>query len=609
MGTLEIGVNPGKEIYEIASDFANPVEVLRESLHNSYDAGAENVLIVARTQKLRDGRRVLSLGIDDDGRGMDEENLKSFFGLGFSDKPTIPGRPAIGFKGHGTKIYYQSQEIWVATLRDAGDLIVAHVGDARVAVFNQQLPSPEIWVGEAAKRIALEQGLAVPRTSGTSLRLVDFTPDSSRVIDAFGQETIEKYLNWFTVFGSFRHVVKKTEPKSLVRLTLQGTDKEEAKLVDFGHPWPPRDRVNLKELKQSDDRRPFNYFCKSFRRENFPIEGGYKIDIVACFEGTRSRMDRDRGIRRQGSGGLYTEEERYGLWLCKDFIPVEKRFEWLSEEDSPFNALDAKRLLIFVNCSEFKLTANRGSVGNSSSELLQAVKRGTFAFLEEIRDDKDLANFYNEYQEDLFSRLREKDKKALQRRVDRYNKKLQCTVKLPNGKEHTFFEPTREITLFGLISELQLLDGSLLGMQVLDYDDHMGIDLLVSRNGNIANLLSKDRVAYTELKHDLMRGQINHTFDSLYAIVCWDTGLTENEKVQDSTGRTFSYRQVVRDGITYSDLMPPPDSELSHGIKIIVLKRLLTERCGMKQWPNPNPLQHASAASSPTHQRTKKRKS
>ncbi|MEJ7637453.1 MAG: ATP-binding protein [Singulisphaera sp.] len=606
MATLEIGVNPGKEIYEIASDFANPVEVLRESLHNSYDAGAEHVSIVARTQKLRDGRRVLSLDIDDDGSGMDEDKLKNFFGLGFSDKHPIPGRPAIGFKGHGTKIYYQSQEIWVTTLRDGGEMIVSHVEEARIAVFNQQLPTPTVWSGEEAKRVALEHDLTVPRKSGTSIRLVDFTPDSSRVIDAFRQETIENYLRWFTVFGSFQHVVKKTEPKPPLLLVLQGTDSEQPTAINFGHAWPPKDRVNLRDLKQLDDRRPFNYFCKSFRSENYSTEGGYKIDIAACFEGARNPIDRDKGVRRQRAGGLYMEEERYGLWLCKDFIPVEKRFEWLSEEDSPFNSLDSKRLLIFVNCDDFKLTANRGSVGNSSSELLQAVKRATFAFLEDIRDDRDLANFYNEYQEDIFSRLREKDKKALQRRVDRYNKKSRCTIKLPNGKKHVFFEPTREITLFGLISELQLLDSTLLGMQVLDYDDHVGIDLLVKRNGNVGSLLSRERVAYTELKYDL-KGQINHTFDSLYAIVCWDTGLTQDNVVQDSTGSTFYYRQVVRDGITYSDLIPPPDGELSHSIKVIVLKRLLLEKCDMKASPNPSPLPHSSATSSGSQPRTKRR--
>ena len=608
MAILEIGVNPGKEIYEIASDFANPIEVLRESFHNSYDAGAERVSIIARIQKLRDGRRVLSLDINDDGIGMDETGLKRFFGLGFSHKPPtlIPNRPTIGLKGHGTKIYYQAQEIWVATLQDSGELIVAHVEEARVSVESQQLPLPVVWGGEEAKKIALEQNLAVFRPRGTSIRLVDFTPDSNRVIDAFRQKTLENYLRWFTIFGSFQHVVKSVEPITPVHLTLQGTDRTEPSIVEFGHAWPLHDQVNFKELKNLDKRRPFNHFCKSFRKEAYPTDGGYKIDIVACFEGAGSRLDRDKAIRRQGTPGLYMEQERYGLWLCKNFVPVDKRFEWLSEEESPFESLDPKRVLIFVNCDEFRLTANRGSVGNSSPELLQAVKKATFEFLEEIQDDKDLANFKIESQEDSFSRLREKDKKALQRRVDRYNKKFECSIKLTNGKEHIFFEPTREITLFGLISELQLLDSSLLDMRVLDYDDYVGIDLLVRRNGNVGNLLSRERVAYTELKFDL-KSPVNHTFDSLYAIVCWDTDLREKDQVNDSTGRVFEYREIVRDKVTYSDLIPPPGGDLSHSIKVIVLKRLLMEKCGMRERPNPNPLPHAAAASTPSNPRVKRR--
>ena len=608
MRTLKVSVDPGKEIYEIASDFANPIEVLRESLHNSYDAGAKNVSIYAKAQQLKDGRRVLTLEFNDDGIGMSMEMLEKFFSLGFTEKPELPGRPSIGFKGHGTKIYYQSQAIWIATRQANGEFIVAHVEDARESVFSQKLPVPRVWKLDEAKRVAIEQKLSEPKHQGTFIRLIDFTPDSSRVIDEFQQKPIENYLRWFTVFGSFEHIVHNEKAASPICLMLQGTDLDSPSVVEFGHKWPADDRTTLKSLKQKDERRPFNFFCKTLRREGLAIEGGYKIDIAACFEGSTGRSDRDLGLRRQNRKGLYTAEERYGMWLCKNFIPVEKRFEWLSETESPFEFLAAKQLLLFINCEDFKLTANRGSVGNSAPELLQAVKKATLDFLEEAREDKDLISFTTEFQEDQFSRLREKDKKALQRRVERYNKKDRCHIKLPNGKEHFFFEPTREITLFGLISELQLLDPSLLGMKVLDYDDHVGIDLLVKRNGNAGNMIARDRekVAYTELKY-LLRSPVNHTFDSLYSVICWDSDLEEGDAVLDSTGRIFSYNSNFKDGVTYSNLTPPPDSDLSSVIKIVNLRRLLNERCGLQREPNPEQLPQSSATTAKTPPRGKRR--
>lgn len=38
---LPVEVDPGREVAEIAMDFTRPVEVLREALHNSIDAGAQ----------------------------------------------------------------------------------------------------------------------------------------------------------------------------------------------------------------------------------------------------------------------------------------------------------------------------------------------------------------------------------------------------------------------------------------------------------------------------------------------------------------------------------------------------------------------------------------
>ncbi|MFC6794774.1 ATP-binding protein [Halobaculum halobium] len=92
-------VNEVNEFLEIASDFQDPLELIREALSNSYDAKASRVTI--EIDQRFDGRT--RIRIQDDGNGMDEEGLTSFFDLGNSTK-----EDSIGYKGHGTKIYYKS---------------------------------------------------------------------------------------------------------------------------------------------------------------------------------------------------------------------------------------------------------------------------------------------------------------------------------------------------------------------------------------------------------------------------------------------------------------------------------------------------------------------
>lgn len=592
MNGIEVTADVAKELFEIASDFAEPVEVLREALHNGYDAEASEVSIIASPETLPDGRRVLTLTVTDDGHGMDRGMLEHFFSLGFSDKTRNPDRETVGFKGHGTKIYYQAQDLLVATKREDEEVLLAQLEGARTTVYQKQLPKPILTAGNEAVVAGRKFGIKLPEAKGTVVRLVDFTPNSESLIDRFRRVRIENYLRWFTVFGSFEHVVHQTAPDAPLKLLLQATDDREPTEVPFGHDWPGNDLAKLQELKEEDERRPFNDFRKTFRKKDQTVEGGYTIDIAVAFEGRRGRLDRDRSIKRQCAGGLYAEETRYGLWLCRDYVPVEPKFEWLADEDCPRIADDLRRPLMFVNCQDFRLTANRGSVGNSSPELLGAVRKGIYRFLREILDDpgdKDLEQFFQEYQEELFSRRREKDKKALVRRIKRYNKKQQCTITLPSRKKHVFWTPTREITLFGLLAELQVVDRGILQLNLLDYDDHSGIDMLVGRNGDPADLLARDKVAYVELKYELT-AQLNHAFDNLHAIICWECTVDPNSPVSDVGNHTFTLKEEKSDGVTHSHLVPPANGKLSHTIQVIVLRRLLREKYKLKEEDNPKQI-------------------
>ena len=588
--TIDVRVDAAREIREIANDFARPVEILREVIANGYDAGAERMTIVAKPARDSSGRRILDLEVTDDGIGMGREGLECFFGLGFNRKPPIPGRPPIGAKGHGTKIFYNAIELWVATREQNAELLVAHVANARECLFNVDLPRPTMWTGEPAELQAHKAGIPPLGDHGTFIRLIDFTPDSARLIDEFQRGNIENYVRWFTIYGSFRHVVDGSTPQAPMMLLLQATDESTPTEVPYGHPWPQADRMDLDELQKLDKRRPFNFFSKAFHVKDRPIGEGYRIDIAVLFEGTRARRERDPCVRRPKVGGLYLEANRYGLWLCKDHIPIEKSEPLQPDEVDAFATLEPHRALILVNCQEFELTANRGSVGNSQANLLNNVREGVIQYLREIQDDPDLTRFLEEYEEDRLARLRENDRKALQRRINRYNKKKYCRIELPGGETFRFYEPGREITLYGLICQLLIKDPELFSLSILDYDDYRGVDLLVRRGPDPGDLLAKDKVAYTEIKHKLS-SQLNHAFAHLHAIICWESTVENNGVVVDATNETFMLTEDTdKDGITHTVLAPRANSNLKHQVRVIVLKRLLQETRQYSEQKNPRPV-------------------
>src|ERR1700678_1320003 len=106
-------VNAEAELLEIASDFGNPLEIVREAISNAIDARA-NVIAIEFSVEEIDGAQTLVIAIEDDGSGMTKESLeRDFWGLGFSG--SRDDKSKIGEKGHGTKIYLRSEEVRVLT--------------------------------------------------------------------------------------------------------------------------------------------------------------------------------------------------------------------------------------------------------------------------------------------------------------------------------------------------------------------------------------------------------------------------------------------------------------------------------------------------------------
>ena len=113
--TITPKVDASREFIEIAMDFANPLDLVREAISNAFDAGANKIRLIFDV--IDDcGEKKLKIEIADNGHGMDKMGLESFFDLGNSLRRD--DEKAIGEKGHGTKVYFNSAEIEVVTVKD-----------------------------------------------------------------------------------------------------------------------------------------------------------------------------------------------------------------------------------------------------------------------------------------------------------------------------------------------------------------------------------------------------------------------------------------------------------------------------------------------------------
>ena len=115
-----------------------------------------------------------------------------------------------------------------------------------------------------------------------------------------------------------------------------------------------------------------------------------KIDLVISLEGDQisrevNPMVRPRGQRGRPRYGTYTIESRYGLWACRDYIPVQRVNDWIGGSQQVWIKYHA-----FVNCQDFELTANLGDFSNTPEDVLTAVQETvSHLFEDEVRKSRE----------------------------------------------------------------------------------------------------------------------------------------------------------------------------------------------------------------------------
>ena len=273
-------------------------------------------------------------------------------------------------------------------------------------------------------------------------------------------------------------------------------------------------------------------------------------------------------LRRSGYSaprGAYTIQERYGLWLTKDFIPIQRKNEWITYKGYEYTKFHA-----FFNCQSLRLTANRGSVENTPSEILQDIQEEVKRIYNEITQSDEWAAM--EWLEDEASAYQttEREKKNFEWRIRKINR-----ANIATYKDIVLVEPERESGVFSMFLILSTVEPDLFPFHVIDYDTHDGIDVIAK--GDKATPISSAKLYYVEFKRTLEKG-FNHSFENLHSIVCWDTSIKHDDILAD-INKEERKMQIFSPGgendYTHYYLDNP---RKAHKIEVFVLKQFLKEK-------------------------------
>jgi len=554
------------QFVETIQDFTDPKEAIREAISNSIDWGANVIRITARMDKTKSPAELV-IEMEDDGVGLNEERLKAFFALGCAtglvyDKFGNKLGSKIGEKGHGTKTYFNASQIEVSS-RSKDCEIYAFIDDP-LGKLREQGELPEYEWQPASGAYA---------ETGAKVVLHGYNNNETR---DFAHDVLKDYILWFTKFGSVELQFGIHEHKGK-RLFLQGLDRPEPEEISFGHVFADQN-ANINKLKAKYPGDWIDYYAKRWQFTKVPVIDypQVTIDFVFYLEGDEAKRLYNPMIRGRGKGpqhGRYKVEDRYGIFACKDYMPVVRVNEWLQlrkRMETKFHA--------FVNCQEFWLTANRADVGNTPADLLLRIQDTVRdIFTERIMGSPE----YYEYEK--YVKVYKGEVTAERERKDfdrRRSEALKKKVAKFDGIQ--LLEPRLEAGGFGLFVFLKTIWPELFPFSVIDYDTSIGYDALVSYKS--VDDLTKDSMSFVEFKYALEKN-FDHSFSHLRYVVCWECGLNDGDEIEDVAGKIrrleatdpgeeHDYRKYMLSSRTEADK-----------IEVFVLKDYLRDKKGLEFKP------------------------
>jgi len=499
-------VNEAREFLEIAKDFKDPKEIIREALSNSWDAGAAKTILKFDLMRIPGTRKKkIMVEIADNGEGMSSitregigtSEIEDFFNLGDSHK----SYGSIGTKGHGTKIYYKSNGIFVDTWKNAKHIRA-----------ETEVPPWETLKKGIVPTYRYDEVKGDGK--GTKICLDGFEAKQG---DFEAIEKLIQYILWYTVVGSFGQYFG--SPRKM-DVDLKPINLPTPISIPFGFRFPDE---NTDISKGTDN------YCKIF--------GPKDIDCGETEEGTRVTVNIIGALLGETNRELVPHTyEMMGLWLCKDFIRVERNNSII--ENVFGGQYYYRSMLIFANCQQFDLTANRNNIRSDQEEYdlaIEAIKR----FVQEINDASDTSTYFEakkeedetkeqKKQEEIEAKKKAEKKGKLEQRLNEY--KGRPDLKAPNVVGAPIKEPKSEAETSLLLQAMISSGHPGIEFRIGEYKTSQGTDLLVEyKNKGIPSFAWAEIVVTLE---NLFAWE--HPPEGIHKVICWELGnVREKQSFRD----------------------------------------------------------------------------
>ena len=458
-------VNQVNEFLEIASDFENPLELIREALSNSYDAGATEVKI--EIESTEDGNIIT---IRDNGSGMDKKDLESFFDLGNSFK-----QESIGHKGHGTKIYYKSDKIQIETSKD-DSRIKAEMENPWKKLKNKEMPQYSIEERDEK----FEQG------SFTKISIYNFKAGKGLDAGTLTYNKLEHYIKWKTIGGFTEHYFEDDIREMDIEIRLDDKIDDSKEVLDLNN------KFEFPEENQYPDNKkyPSKHMCRVFPPKELEIEANgdtIELQIVGMVGGKKARNK----LPTYGS-----HKSQFGLWLAKDHIKVERINEAIGHDERYIH------FMFIANCQDIELSANREKIRNKSGKVFQAITNEVSDFMTKVIED----SWYRDY---LEQRRRDTKKERNQTQSVSIDERR-------NRVKESEFEPENEAEMAAALERLNALNALSQNLQVADFSPKEDVNTIVENGQD----------TYPTALYPVMSQffQEERTLKHVEKFICWEKG-------------------------------------------------------------------------------------
>ncbi len=211
-----------------------------------------------------------------------------------------------------------------------------------------------------------------------------------------------------------------------------------------------------------------------------------------------------------------------GLWLCKDFIRVARDNSLIESEFG--GEYYYREVLVFANCQQFDLTADRGGIKNDQEEYDFAID-GIKKFVKDMRNDPFVKDYRDtrkkEFNQEKIERDVKKDeeiKKQSEQRLNEY--KGRPDLKAPKVVSGPIKEPKSEAETALLLQAMISSKHPGIDFRIGEYNTWKGTDLLVEyKNKGMPSL------AWAEIVATLQKlFEWSHPPEGIHKVICWELG-------------------------------------------------------------------------------------